>query len=140
MQFNIPAHILALKGQCVKEIIYNQLNERIEIICRRDNRRKAIDPETGQSGRINQTIKRRIKDLPMIGCPCLIEIELAQVFINRNERRIETCEFVDKGHLYTIRFCRLISGLCRYMSISVVANHFKLRWGTVKNMDRFYLV
>ncbi len=139
MHINIPGHILALKGQCVKDIFYNQASNTIEISCRRDKRRKAIDPRTGQAGRINQHIKRQIIDLPFIGYKCLIEIELAQVFINQKERRIEACEFVDRGNYYTIRFCRLISGLCRYMSISVVAKHFGLRWETVKNMDRAYL-
>lgn len=139
MQINIPKHILALKGQCVKEILYNAKEERLEIYCRRDRRKRAIDPKTQQPGRINQYIKRQVIDLPLMGNKCVIEIELGQVFINRNERRIEACEFVDKGNFYTMRFCRLISGLCRYMSISVVARHFGLRWETVKNMDRTYL-
>lgn len=139
MHINIPGHILALKGQRVKDIILNQENSTIEISCSRDRRKKAIDPKTGQAGRINQYIKRQVIDLPLIGYKCLIEIELAQVFINRQERRIEGCDFVDKGNFYTLRFCRLISGLCRYMSISIVAKHFDLRWETVKNMDRTYL-
>ena len=139
MYINIPSQILALKGQCVKEILFNQKNKIIEICCRRDKRKKPVDPETGKPGRINQYIKRKINDIPFFGCRCVIEIELAQVFISRNERRVEACEFVDKGYFYTIRFCRLISGLCRYVSISTIARHFGLRWETVKNMDRDYL-
>lgn len=139
MHINIPSQILALKGQCVKEILFNQENKIIKIYCRRDKRKKAVDPKTGKVCRINQYIKRQVSDIPCFGCPCIIEIELAQVFVNRNERRIETCEFVDKGYFYTLRFCRLISGLCRYISISTVAKHFGLRWETVKNMDRTYL-
>ncbi len=104
MHINIPGHILALKGQCVKEIFYNQANNTIEISCSRDKRRKAIDPKTGQVGRINQHIKRQIIDLSFIGYKCLIEIELAQVFISRKERRIEACEFVDRGNFIPFVF------------------------------------
>ena len=52
---------------------------------------------------------------------------------------MEACEFVDTGNRYTQRFCQLVSGLCRHMSISTVSRHLKLRWETVKNMDKFHL-
>ena len=52
---------------------------------------------------------------------------------------MEACEFVDKGRGFTHRFCRMISGLCRHMSIQAVARHLELRWETVKNIDRAYL-
>lgn len=74
-----------------------------------------------------------------MGRPCLLDIELAPVRVDNNKRRIEYCDFVDKGSLYTKRFCRLASGLCRHMSIQAVSRHLQVRWETVKNMDRFYL-
>lgn len=55
------------------------------------------------------------------------------------KRRMEACEFVDKGSRYTMRFCRLVSGLCRHMNIQAVARHVNVRWETVKNMDKVYL-
>lgn len=45
-----------------------------------------------------------------MGYPCYLEIELAQVCISKNERRIERCDFVDKGCRFTQRFCHMISG------------------------------
>jgi transposase len=53
---------------------------------------------------------------------------------------MEACEFVDKGNRFTRRFCRLVSGLCRHMSIQAVARHLNLRWETVKNMNKEHLV
>ncbi|MCK5356722.1 MAG: ISL3 family transposase [Methyloprofundus sp.] len=47
--------------------------------------------------------------------------------------------FVDKGSRYTKRFCRLVSGLCRHMSIQTVSRHLGIRWETVKKMDKYYL-
>ncbi len=43
------------------------------------------------------------------------------------------------GARYTHRFCRLISGLCRHMPISVVSKHLQIRWETVKEIDKTYL-
>lgn len=139
MSINIPSKILELKGQRVNQIQFDEDNNHLIIRCERDKRRAVIDPVTGQQGRINQLIKRQVRDTPVFGQPCLIEIELAQVFINKNERRLEQCSFVDKGRYFTHRFCRLISGLCRHMSIQSVSKHLNLRWETVKNIDKAYL-
>ncbi len=84
-------------------------------------------------------IKRHVRDLPLFGKPCFVEIELAQVFTAKNSRRIENCSFVEKGNRFTHRFCHMISGLCRHMSIQAVSKHLNLRWETVKNIDKIYL-
>jgi transposase len=64
-----------------------------------------------------------------MGNICTIEIELAQVYINKNERRLELSSFVDKGIHFTNRLCQLVSGMCRHMSIQAVSKHLKIRWG-----------
>jgi transposase len=139
MSINIPSPILGLKGQCVNSISCDSTTNTITFICRRDSRYKPIDPISNMQGTINCYVRRIIHDLPLLACRCKIEIELAQVLTKDNKRRIESCDFVDKGCYYTKRFCRLISGLCRHMTISAVAKHFELRWETVKNMDKQYL-
>ena len=140
MTINISQHILSLKGQRVNEIKLDEDGVKIVIHCSRDARRRAIDPATGKKGSINQHVRRQVNDIPLFGYPCVIEIELAQVFINKGERRIEGCDFVDKGCRFTCRFCRLISGLCRHMSIQAVSRHLDIRWETVKNIDKAYLI
>lgn len=139
MGINIPASILSLKGQRVNQIHHDEDENRIVIHCSRDKRRKAIDPVTGQQGTINQFVRRKVKDIPLFGLACILDIELAQVWISKNERRIEQSEFVDKGCRYTKRFCRLVSGLCRHMSIQAVSRHLGVRWETVKKMDQHHL-
>jgi transposase len=139
MSINIPSKILTLKGQRVNQVQFDEGHKKLIIRCERDKRRAAIDPVTGQKGRINRLIKRQVRDAPVFGQPCLIEIELAQVFINKKERRMEDCPFVDKGSFFTHRFCRLVSGLCRHMSIQAVSRHLNLRWETTKNIDKAYL-
>lgn len=139
MNINIPAAILDLKGQCVNSINCNSTTNIITITCERDKRYKAIDPITKTPGRVNCYVRRSIHDLPLLRHRVQIEIELVQVLTKDNKRRIEMCDFVDKGCYYTKRFCCLVSGLCRYMTISAVSKHFNLRWETVKNMDKEHL-
>ena len=139
MNINIPSPILDLKGQCVNTINCDFATHTITIICRRDGRYKPKDPISNKQGTVNCYVRRVIHDLPLLARRCQIEIELAQVLTKDNKRRIESCDFVDKGCYYTKRFCRLISGLCRHMTISSVAKHYELRWETVKNMDKQHL-
>lgn len=139
MGTNIPSNILSLQGQRVNRIFFDPDLGKVVIHCSRDRRRKAIDPVTGRQGTVNQYFRRKVTDLPLFGHPCVIDIELAQVWISKNERRLERCEFVDKGCRYTKRFCRLVSGLCRHISIQAVSKHLGVRWETVKNMDRYIL-
>lgn len=139
MSINISPTILGLSGQRVNEITLNKHHETVHILCQRDKRRKAIDPFTGQKGTINRFVKRQVRDIPFMGYPCYVEIELAQVFLSKNERRIEQCDFVDKGCRFTQRFCHMISGLCRHMSIQAVSRHLNIRWDSIKNIDKAYL-
>jgi len=139
MGTNIPRNILSLKGQIVNQIQYHPALGQVIIHCSRDRRLKAIDPITHRQGTVNQYVRRKVIDLPLLGFPCVIDMELAQVWTSKNERRLERCDFVDKGCRYTKRFCRLVSGLCRHMSIQAVSRHLSVRWETVKNIDRYVL-
>jgi transposase len=139
MGIDIQRDILGLKGQRVNQIGLDDKEQQLVIHCNRDKRRNAIDPVTGQKGTINRYVRRQVRDMPLFGYPCVIEVELAQVFVSKNARRMEHCEFVDKGQRFTRRFCRMISGLCRHISIQAVSRHLGLRWETVKNIDRAYL-
>ncbi|OGT86824.1 MAG: transposase [Gammaproteobacteria bacterium RIFCSPLOWO2_12_FULL_42_18] len=139
MSISIPESIFELKGQCVNTIDCNEHTNTISISCHRDKRFAPIDPVTHLPGTINCYVRRIVHDVPLLDYRLQIEIELAQVLSVDDKRHIEHCDFVDKGCYYTKRFCRLISGLCRHMTISAVAKHFGLRWETVKNIDKAYL-
>ena len=134
-----PIDILSLKGQRVKVIKQDADSKHIIIYCKRDKRRKAIDPLTGIKGTINLKRRRTVQDMPLFGHACFIEIEWAQVAISKNQRRMEGCKFVAKGCRLTRRFCQMISGLCRHLSIQTISRHLSLRRDTVKNVDKAYL-
>jgi len=139
MGTSIPIDILSLKGQRVNKIEHDQAQNQVIIHCSRDRRKSPVDPSSGLKGTVNQYVRRQVRDLPFMGLPCLIDIELAQVRIKEKVRHIEACAFIDKGSRYTKRFCKLVSGMCRHMSIQAVSRHLNLRWETVKNMDKAYL-
>ena len=138
MSATIPASILGLPGQCVNQI-HEQEDGSILVEYHRDRRRKPIDPITGQQGTVNRYVRRLVQDLPFLHRPCFLEIEQAQVHIGKNQRRMEFLSFVDPYQRYTKRFCQLVSGLCRHMSVQAVSLHLGIRWETTKNMDKSYL-
>lgn len=139
MSINIPSKILTLKEQRVNQVQFDEGHKKLIFRCERDKRKAAIYPVTGQNGRINWLIKRQVRDAPIFCQPCLIEIELAQVFFNKKERQLEHWHFVDKGSYFTHRSCRLVSCLCRHMSIQAVSRPLHLLWETTKNIDKAYL-
>jgi len=139
MSLNISSKILSLPGQLVKQAQHDLSQQKLVISCKRDRRYRAVDPLNGQPAVVNRYVSRTIRDLPLCGYDCHLEIELAQVIGRDGKRRMETCEFVDKGSRYTLRLCQLVSGLCRHMSIKTVSRHLKIRWETVKNIDKHYL-
>lgn len=139
MSITLPSAILNLKGQVVNCAKFDSSSQVVRLSCHRDKRYRAVDPRTGQRGTINRYVRRFIKDIPLFGYRCEIKIELAEVRMDNGVRRMENCPFVEKGCYYTKRFCQLISGLCRHMSIQAVAKHFSIRWETVKNIDKCYL-
>ena len=139
MSLNLSSQILSLPGQCVKQVQHDLDRQHLTITCTRDRRFRAVDPTSNKLASINCYRRRTIRDLPLCGLDCYLEIELAQVATSTNRRLLEAADFVDKGSRYTVRFCQLVSGLCRHMSISTVSRHLNLRWETVKNMDKAYL-
>lgn len=139
MTLNIPSSILNLKGQSVKAVRTDLSPQTLLVSCRRDKRLKARDPLTQNPAIVNRYVRRLVQDLPLAGRQVTIEIELAQIVTKEGRRLMEPCDFVTKGCYYTKRFCQFISGLCRHMTISAVAKHLKLRWETVKNIDKRHL-
>ncbi len=45
-----------------------------------NRRNNAIDPVTGERGTVNRYVRRQVRDVPLFGYSCMIDMELAQVF------------------------------------------------------------
>lgn len=140
MNLSISSKIMNLPGQCVNQVQHNLELGRLSIFCSRDSRFRPRDPRTNKPlNKINRYVRRTVRDLPLCGFECYLDIELIQILTPDGHRLMEPCEFIDTGNRFTRRFCQMVSGLCRHMSISTVARHLRLRWETVKNMDKAYL-
>lgn len=139
MSISISSKILGLSGQAVKHIELDENIQTVTIYCERDQRRAIKDPISGSPASVNRYVRRNVRDLPLFGKHCVIALELAQVKTSDKLRRMEACELVDNGARFTKRYCHMISGLCRHMSIQAVSKHLNIRWETVKNIDKRYL-
>lgn len=83
MSVTTPSRIVNLPGQCVKAIHRDEASNSVIISCRRDKRRSAIDHRTGQQGWVNRLIHRQVQDLPLFGHRCYLDIEVAEVFLDK---------------------------------------------------------
>ena len=136
----IPTGILGYEGQVIKEVRHDEATGKVTVICRRDQRRRLVDPVSGRTGLVNRWMHRTVRDIPLGGRPCEVEIEYAQIYVSSSRTCVEALPFVAPGVRATRRFARLVSGLCRHMSIDAVARHTGLSWHSVKAMDMAFLV
>ncbi|MFT6907061.1 MAG: hypothetical protein ACJAS1_003735 [Oleiphilaceae bacterium] len=77
MSIGISKDISGLTGRRVNDISLDQHTKNVVIYCRRDRRKIVIDPLTEQQETVNRYVRRTVRDLPLFGYPCPIEIALA---------------------------------------------------------------
>lgn len=135
----IPAKILGLEGQVIKDVVFNEESGRVRVICDRDRRRRPVDHRTGRRGAVNRLLRRTVLDVPLGGHPCEIEIEYAETFLSPGHVRVEQLSFVAPKARVTKRYARLIAGMARHMPISTVARHTGLSWDSVKAIECAHL-
>ena len=135
----IPAKILGLEGQVIKEVVFDEERGRVRVMCSRDKRRHPVEHSSGRRGMVNRLLRRTILDVPLGGWPCEIEIEYAETFVSRGCVRVEKLPFVSPKTRVTKRYARLIAGWARHMPISTVARHTGLSWDAVKAIECAHL-
>jgi transposase len=136
MAATIPSWIVGLRGQCVKQVTWDDKRDTLVFHCDRDRRFKPVDHRTGSLGTVNRRLRREVQDLPVWGRPIVLSVEYCQLKIGATDRRVERLSFVEPGHGFTRRFARFVSQLARHMSIAATANYTGLAWRTVKAMDK----
>ena len=135
----IPAKILGLEGQVIKDVVFNEESGRVRVICDRDRRRRPVEHRTGRRGSVNRLLRRTVLDVPLCGHLCEIEIEYAETFLSPGHVRVEQLAFVAPKARVTKRYARLIAGMARHMPISTVARHTGLSWDSVKAIECAHL-
>jgi transposase len=135
MGIAIPGSILELRGQVVKGVTWNHEEGTIVIRCNRDRRIKPVDQRGGMHSKNERYLRRTIMDVPVAGKRCLVDIEYLQLYVH-GHTQVESLPFVSRGQRITKRMARLVSALCRHMTISAVAKYTGLSWDTVKSSDK----
>lgn len=135
----IPAKILGLEGQVIKDVVLDGERGRVRVVCKRDRRRRPVDHCTGRHGQVHRLLRRTVLDVPLGGHPCEIEIEYAETFVRHGHVRVEALPFVAPKARVTRRYAKLIAGMARHMPISAVARHTGLSWDSVKAIECAHL-
>ena len=135
MGATIPVGIMGYQGQVIKDIRVDEAAGKIHIVCNRDRRRRPVDPRSQRAGSVHRLKRRTIRDVPLAGYACEVEIEYAETYLSPSNIHVEALPFVAPKTRVTRRYAKLISGLCRHMPISAVALHTGLRWASVKAIE-----
>lgn len=94
----------------------------------------------GQSDRIQQQEVRAIRDLNFGSARVLLRCWYRKIVCRDCWRVIvEDLGFFEPYQRVTSRLARCIHELCKVMTVSDVARHFRLDWKTVKNIDKRFL-
>ena len=112
MAATIPSWIVGLRGQCVKQVAWDEARDALVFHCDRDRRFTPVDHRTGSRGTVNRRLRRYVQDLPAWGRPIVLSIAYCQLKIGATDRRMERLSFVEPGHGSTRRFARS-SAICR---------------------------
>jgi len=67
MAATIPSWIVGLRGQCVKQVAWDEARDALVFHCDRDRRFTPVDHRTGSRGTVNRRLRRYVQDLPVWG-------------------------------------------------------------------------
>lgn len=85
---------------------------------------------------VHERVRRRIRDLPMLGLPVLLEVELLRLACPRCGQCLQQVSWLDRHCRLTRRMAQTVADCCRQMPLKHVAEMFALHWSTVRELDR----
>ena len=136
MYQSIPTSIIALAGMKFNKFSLNKREKIATIYLGRDARFGHICSCCGKPARPNRRQRRQVRDLAIFDTVIYLDFEQWQVLCSTCGIRIEKLDFVQPKARSTIRFEESVAYLCQHMTISDVADYFKLDWKTVKAIDK----
>jgi len=106
-----------------------------------DQRFQPICHKCGQKvSAVHSRAQRCIRDLSILGTQVWLKCTYRKLFCSHCERiSIEELELFHPYLRVTRRLAAYIHELCQKMTVTDVAQHFKLDWKTVKEIDKQYL-
>lgn len=89
---------------------------------------------------IHDTVRRKIRDLPILDAQTIVYIHRRRVHCPRCGPKVERVSWLDRYARVTKRLAESVAMLCQVMTIKHVANYFSLSWDTVKAIDKNALI
>ena len=84
---------------------------------------------------IHERVKRRVRDLPMLGLPVILDLTLYRLDCTRCGRHLQSVPWLDRHARLTQRLAQAASECCTRMPVAHVAEMFGLHWSTVRRLD-----
>ena len=94
MGTTIPLGMMGYQGQVIKDIRVDETAGKIHIVCNRDRQRRPVDPRSQHAGSVHRLKRRTIRDVPLAGYACEVEIEYAETYLSPSNISIEALPFV----------------------------------------------
>jgi len=89
---------------------------------------------------VHKWVQRSIRDLNLCSAFVSIDCSYRQIYcLICGRYLLEDLEFFEPSRRVTKRFARHIHDLCKILTVQDVANHYKLDWKTVKDIDKTFL-
>lgn len=88
------------------------------------------------SNRIHETIKRRIRDLPILDFQTLLIVPRRRLLCPRCGPSVELLSWLDRYSRVTRRLTESVARLCAVLPVKHVAAFFRLSWDQVKEIDK----
>nr|WP_269450938.1 ISL3 family transposase [Stenotrophomonas sp. MMGLT7] len=80
-------------------------------------------------------IQRRIRDIPLLGKPVVLQVTLRRVLCPQCGTRMEPVAWLERHARLTRRLAEAVSGMCQKLPTAHVAKLFELHWSTVRLLD-----
>ena len=83
--------------------------------------------------------RRRVRDLPLLGAPTSLILRRRRLACPRCGPKLERLNWLVRYARVTQRLADDVVQLCTVMTVKQVAEHYRLGWDTVRDLDKRYL-
>ena len=87
-------------------------------------------------GAVHERVRRRIRDLPMLGRAVVLDVQLLRLACERCGQCLQHVPWLERHSRLTRRMADAVAQLCALMPLKHVAELFNLHWSTVHELDR----
>lgn len=85
---------------------------------------------------VHERVRRRVRDLPMLGRPVVLDVELLRLACERCGQCLQHVSWLERHSRLTRRMAEAVAQHCSLMPVKHVAALFDLHWSTVHALNR----